>query len=113
MGIPLDEVYPEQVFNWRDVEVLRNFQRNGLDTYRELNVWYIDWEQKRLEALAKGCEGIPAHPIVDARGLSTQLAHKWLMSTQCYPFWRCDFFKLLLTKGLERIRRTLRGLTNS
>ncbi len=113
MGIPLDELYPEQIFNWRDVEVLRNFQRNGMAKYRELNIWYIDWEQKRLEALEKGYEGIPAQPIVDERGPSTQLAHKWLMSTQCYPFWRLDFFKLLIVKGLERIRRMLSGLTKS
>ena len=112
-GIPLDEVYPEQVFNWRDVEVLKNFQRNGIDKYRDLNIWYIDWEQKRLQALEKGCAGIPAHPIIDERGLSAKLAHRWLMYTQCYPFWRLAFFKLLITKGPERVWRILNGLAKS
>jgi glycosyltransferase involved in cell wall biosynthesis len=109
-GIPLDEEFPEQMFNWRDIEVLRNFERHGIARYRELNIWYIDWEEKRLEAKQQGCEGIPDHPIVDERSPGTRLAHRWLMRTQWYPFWRLAFIRLLFTKGLERLRGRLGGL---
>lgn len=106
-GIPLDEKFPLNVFNWRDVEVLRNFSRYGIARYTELNIWYIDWEAKRQEALAEGFTEIPSTPIVDERGFSTRLAHQWLMRTQLYPFWRFGFLKLLFTKGLQRLRLKL------
>ncbi len=106
-GIPLDEEFPGQQINWRDVEILRNFQRHGITRYRDLNIWYIDWEKKRLEALRQGYGGIPEQPVVDERSLSTRMAHDWLMRTQWYPFWRLGFFRLLFTKGLERLRRKL------
>jgi glycosyltransferase involved in cell wall biosynthesis len=109
MGIPLDEEFPEHVFNWRDVEVLRNFNRHGIDRYRELNIWYIDWEAKRKEALKLGYDELPSQPVVDSRGLSTRLAHHWLMRTQWYPFWRPGFIMLLFTKGLQRLRARFRG----
>lgn len=108
-GIALDEEFPEQMFNWRDVEVLRNFKRHGIERYRELNIWYIDWEKKRLEALDREYEDIPQNAVVDQRDLSTRLAHAWLIRTQWYPFWRLGFIKLLFSKGLERLRGKLHG----
>lgn len=109
MGIQIDREFPEEMFNWRDVEILRNFQRNGVLRYQDLNIWYIDWEKKRQIALASGYEGIPLSPIVDDRAFSTRVAHRWLIQTQWYPFWRINFIKLLFTKGLERILRIYRG----
>lgn len=108
MGIALDEEFPEHVFNWRDVEILRNLHRHGIDRYRELNIWYIDWEEKRKEAIKLGYDELPSQPVVDSRGLSTRLAHRWLMSTQCYPFWRLGFIRLLFTKGLQRLMTRFR-----
>lgn len=108
-GIKIDEEFPEQMFNWRDVEVLRNFKRHGIDRYQELNIWYIDWEKKRHEALEKGYDEIPEDPISDNRSLSTQLAHRWLMRTQHYPYWRLDFILLLFSKGFKRLIGKLRG----
>lgn len=108
-GIPLDQEFPSDIFNWRDVEVLRNFQRHGTQRYRELNIWYIDWEYKRQLALNDGHAGLPMTPITDDRDFSTRLAHKWLMRTQWYPFWRFDFIRLLLSKGWTKVLGNLRG----
>ena len=48
-GIKIDKEYPTDGYNWRDTEVLKNFNKNGLEIYENLNIWYIDWEAKRLE----------------------------------------------------------------
>jgi len=105
LGLQLDEEFPEQLFNWRDVEVLRNFKRFGIERYRDLNIWYINWEEKRLEAVKIGYKDIPESSIVDPRNLSTKMAHNWLMRTQLYPFWRIAFVKLLFIKLSERIKK--------
>jgi hypothetical protein len=111
-GISLEDEFPENFLNWRDIEILRNFQRYGTERYRELNIWYIDWEAKRLEATAEGVAGIPKDPINDERGISTRVAHEWLMRTQWYPFWRIDFIKLLFVKLVVRLRKKLNDTKN-
>ena len=108
-GIKIDEEYPENSYNWRDTEVLKNFKKNGAKFYKNINIWYINWEEKRQEAIKRGIENIPDKPITDPRDLSTKLAHKFLMKYQMYPFWRIDFYKLLIEKGIERLERIIRN----
>ncbi len=104
-GIVIEE-YPSDGYNWRDTEVLKNFRKYGLEFYKNLNIWYIDWEAKRQEALKLGItENIPKESIIDPRDISTRLAHQFLMKYQKYPFWRVDFYKLLVQKGIEKIKR--------
>ncbi len=110
--IAVDEQFLEAKLNWRDIEVLRNFERYGTAKYKDLNIWYLDWEKKRLEALGFNYEGLPSEPILDERSISTRAAHRWLMKTQLYPFWRWDFVKLLLSKGAVRLWRKLSGYTS-
>ena len=54
---------PEQKFYWYDAEVLRFFKRYGLKPFRHLNIWRVDWEQKRQLAVAAGEGGLPGQPI--------------------------------------------------
>jgi uncharacterized C2H2 Zn-finger protein len=108
-GINLLDEYPSTLLNWRDREVLRNFKKNGAKYYENINIWYINWESKRLEAKAIGLNDIPGEEIYDRRDLSTKIAHWWVRKTQFYAFWRLDFFMLLLTKGPNKIVSWLRN----
>lgn len=99
LEIPIDQKYPDEIFNWRDLVVLENFKENGINRYKDLNIWYIDWEKKREEALELGyVDEVPEKKIVDPRDFSTILAHNFLMRYQKYPFWKIDFFLLLFEK---------------
>lgn len=105
LGIPIDNIYPNEGFNWRDLEVLKNFKKNGVKKYKDLNIWNIDWEQKR--AMAKKLypdSTIPATSIIDPRDFSTKLAHSFLMKYQTYPFWRLNFFKLIIQKIFSKLK---------
>jgi hypothetical protein len=104
-GIKIDEKYDFSLFNWRDAEVLKNFDRFGVYKYKNLNIWFIDWEQKRVAAEQLKIKGIPKNFIVDPRGLSDRWAHKFLMKYQVYPFWRFEFHKLLFEKFMERVKK--------
>ena len=105
-NIKIDKEYPIDAYNWRDTEILKNFYKFGLSNYKNLNIWYIDWEKKRQEAIRLGItDNIPIIPIIDPRDISTKLAHLFLMKYQKYPFWRFNFYKLLIEKAKERLRR--------
>lgn len=104
LGVNLLEEYPDIGLNYRDKEVLRNFQIHGLERYKDLNIWYIDWEYKRKEALKVCLTEVPCSPINDPRDMSAKLAHLWVMRTQLYAFWRLDFMKLLLQKGPQKLK---------
>ena len=104
LGIPINNEYPQEGFNWRDLEVLKNFKIYGLDNYKDLNIWNIDWEKKRKTAKKKYPDSIiPEKPIVDPRDFSTKKAHSFLMKYQMYPFWRINFFKLLIEKLMTKL----------
>jgi hypothetical protein len=107
-GIELMDEYTDKTLNYRDKEVLRNFKKNGSDFYKNLNIWYIDWESKRQEAIKLGVEEIPNYIIIDTRNGSTKLAHWWVTKTQFYAFWRLDFLKLLLYKGPKKLLRYIK-----
>jgi len=103
LNIAIDKEYKELKYNWRDTEVLRNFKKYGIDKYKDLNIWYINWEKKREDAIKLGVEGIYDKQIIDPRDYSTKLAHEFVMKYQLYPFWRVDFYKLLFQKGIEKM----------
>ena len=98
-NIKIDREFKDTELNWRDVEVLKTFNKNGIEDYKNLNIWeHINWEAKRLEALKKDIDQIPQFIINDPRSLSTKLGHKFLNRYQLYPFWKMDFFKLIIKK---------------
>ena len=104
MNLKIDMEYSEGQYNWRDTEVLKNFEKYGTYKYKNLNIWYINWEKKRKEAILLKLEGVPSDVIVDPRGLSDKLSHWFLMKYQFYPFWRLNFYKLLGEKVAEKVR---------
>ncbi|MBT5492203.1 hypothetical protein HOK00_08255 [bacterium] len=106
-GINIDEEYSSYAYNWRDSEVLKNFLREGVEKYMGLNIWYIDWEDKRKKAINLGIDNIPKEIIIDPRDWSTKKAHMFLMKYQMYPFWKIDFYKLLVVKAIENIKRKI------
>jgi hypothetical protein len=103
-GIPLLEEYSDYDLNWRDIEVLNNFDRYGIDRYKNLNIWYIDWNQKKQKLINQGLWNGDMSPVSDPRNFSTRLSHAWLMKTQLYPFWRFNFFVLIIEKLLTMIK---------
>jgi hypothetical protein len=97
-GININEVYERHDLNWRDLEILRNFKKYGLDYYKNVNIWYIDWELKRKEAMElPGYDGY-SRKIIDPRDLSTKMAHWWVTRFQRYAYWRFDFIKFAVKK---------------
>jgi hypothetical protein len=103
-GIPLLEEYTNESLNWRDLEALRNFKKYGIKYYERINIWYINWEAKRQEAIALGyIDEMPNTTVLDERNISTKLAHWWVTNTQLYAFWRWDFLKLLVMKVVQKI----------
>ena len=105
-GIPINQEFPKDGYNWRDTEVLKNFEKYGVKNYKDLNIWYINWEDKRQEAIKlDNINHFPRQAIKDPRDFSTKLAHRFLMKYQMYPFWRIKFYTLLIEKGIEKIKR--------
>lgn len=107
-GIRLLDQYPGTDLNWRDKEVLRNFKKNTPEFYKDLNIWYIDWESKRQEAIKCGLTEIPESIILDVRGISAKLAQWWVTKTQFYAFWRADFIVFLFRNGPQKILRLIK-----
>lgn len=105
LGIAIDKTYQINQYNWRDTEVLKNFEKYGVEKYKSLNIWYINWDVKRCLGKELGIDGISEQQICDPRSIGDKMAHSFLMKTQLYPFWRFDFFRLLFQKFTEKIKR--------
>lgn len=104
IGLKINKTFDDDTFNWRDAEVLKNFNIYGIERYDKTNIWYIDWEKKRQHALRMGLPNIPSFEIVDPRSLSTRLAHKFLNKYQMYPFWTIDSLRLVISKGPNKLK---------
>ncbi len=76
-GIDVNHFDDRQLY-WFDVEVLRLFEKNGAAHFRWLDIWDINWEQKRTKALALSYAGVPKNPIKDPRGAVIKFYH-WLL----------------------------------
>jgi len=103
-GIPLLEVYSDSDLNWRDLEVLKNFEKYGLDKYKNLNIWYINWNQKKQKLINQQLWDGNLAIVSDPRDFSTRLSHAWIMKTQLYPFWRFNFIVLVVEKILAKLK---------
>lgn len=108
IGLKICQTYDDDdIFSWRDEEVLKNFNKYGLDRYAKTLIWHINWEKKRQQALTKGLQNVPSFEIVDPRSLSTRLAHKFIMKYQKYPFWTIDFIRLIISKAANIVKRKI------
>lgn len=108
LGLPLMDTYDPSVLNWRDIEVLKNFDRYGTDKYKELNIWYIDWDMKKKQAIEFGLWKGSLDAIADPRGLYTKICHKWVINTQLYPIWKISVWKLFFNKLVDKIRKQIK-----
>lgn len=61
-GVELSSIAVEPFF-WPDWEVLRMFERHGVETFRNVDIWSFDWEALRQEGVRRGVAGIPEQPI--------------------------------------------------
>ena len=61
-GINLSD-FPATNFYWQDAEVLKYFAVYGTKRFAWLDIWDVDWEQKRQQALALGLAGMPDFTI--------------------------------------------------
>lgn len=61
-GIELSSIEVEPFF-WSDWEVLRMFKQHGTDTFRNIDIWSVDWETLRQEGVKRGVRGLPEEPI--------------------------------------------------
>jgi glycosyltransferase involved in cell wall biosynthesis len=86
-GIDLENFSDEQLY-WYDVEVLRHFKEKGAAYFAPIDLWEVDWEEKRLLAKAQGYEGIPDEPISDPRTREQRLYHAYLHRFFRTPPWR-------------------------
>jgi glycosyltransferase involved in cell wall biosynthesis len=68
-GIDLEH-FAEAPLYWYDVEVLRSFKQYGVQCFAALDIWDVDWEQKRQLALAQDQDEMPDEPINDPRSWS-------------------------------------------
>jgi glycosyltransferase involved in cell wall biosynthesis len=86
-GIDLEN-FEEEPLYWYDVEVLRYFKEKGTAYFTAIDLWRVDWEQKRLIAKAQGYEGIPDQPVIDPRTVEQRLYHAYLHRFFRTPPWR-------------------------
>jgi glycosyltransferase involved in cell wall biosynthesis len=87
VGVNLERFEESPVY-WYDVEVLRSFAKKGAGFFASIDLWDVDWEEKRRLAKAQGHAGISDAPIVDPRSPEQRLYHAYLHRFFRTPFWR-------------------------
>jgi len=116
MGVDLEHFAEEELY-WYDIEVLRFFAQHGVKSFADLDIWDVDWEQKRQLALAQGYDGLPVKPIRDPRNPEQRLYHAYLHRYIDTPWWRLNPLKVArrMAKrlGLKRAHLEQRGITQS
>lgn len=69
--------FPDEVLYWYEVDVLRQFARLGEHYFKWLDIWDIDWEDRRRSAIANGVYNISRHTIDDPRNFFIRIYHKY------------------------------------
>jgi glycosyltransferase involved in cell wall biosynthesis len=95
-GIDLEH-FAEAPLYWYDVEVLRFFRQYGVQCFAALDIWDVDWEQKRQLALAQDQDGMPDEPINDPRSWSLRRYHAYLRENYHTP--RLVYYALRVPLG--------------
>jgi hypothetical protein len=102
---------------WQELDVLRIFGEQGTRPFAGIDIWDVDWEQRRQEAIALGWPHVPARPIVDPRSLEQRLSHAYLQRFFRVPPWRDpkEIWRLpvagirsaVRAAGISRLRRPI------
>jgi glycosyltransferase involved in cell wall biosynthesis len=106
-GVDLEN-FSEKPLYWYDIEVLRCFKEKGPDYFAAIDLWDVNWEEKRQLAKARGYEEIPDEPIVDPRSLEQRLYHAYIAKFFHSPPWRDPLGMLRIMD--RRFRKTARAL---
>jgi hypothetical protein len=72
-GIDMRSVL-DQSPHWQDIELLRLMKKHGERRFWFDDIWDMDWESVRQEALRRGMNGVPDHPVRRAPALA-----RWAM----------------------------------
>jgi glycosyltransferase involved in cell wall biosynthesis len=112
LGIDL-ESFEEAPLYWYDVEVLRYFKEQGPEFFAPVDLWDVDWEQKRQLAMAQGFKDIGEAPIVDPRSAEERLYHTYLHRFFLTPPWRAPRELIQLPVRWLRQRARSLGLNRS
>lgn len=83
-GIDMHAIRIEGTY-WWDWEVLRLFAVHGLECFRGLDVWDVDWEELRRAGLARGEPGLPEREIVRPGSPRHELLGRLLKATARHP----------------------------
>lgn len=75
-GIHMEEIYSEQL-HWMDIEVLKKMSTLGPKYFSLLDIWYVDWEKKRLLAIKSGEIHVPNFEIKDPRNMLIKIYHSF------------------------------------
>lgn len=74
-GIDLEN-FPEETIYWFDFEVLKYLSKYGIDNFQYLDIWDINWEQKRQVAAHLGQLNSVTGKIVDPRNFVIKFYHR-------------------------------------
>ena len=93
--------FPSQDLFWYEEEVLGIFAEHGVQQFAKLDIWDVDWEEKRIVALAQGCQKVPTEPIKDPRSFDVKLYHQHLGKKYQTPRWY--FLKNKISVKIKRV----------
>jgi len=82
-GIELSSIQVERFF-WSDWEILRMFQKYGIENFRGVDIWSVDWEALRRIGIEMGISGIPQTPLQAPLRRRDRWLHSALKRTQYY-----------------------------
>ncbi len=75
--IDLLNFHKEELY-WYDIEVLKWFKQYGINRFKWLDIWDIDWEKKRQIAIKRGTKDLPENGIKDSRPFYIKFYHNYL-----------------------------------
>lgn len=78
-GIDISSVSREGKYHW-DKDLLQYFEKFGVEKFRRLAVWDIDWSKVHHDLYPQE----PTKPFCDPRSWLEKLIHRWLEVTQPY-----------------------------
>ena len=92
-GIDMTSFYQAPFYYW-DQELLDLFSKYGVNKFRKLDIWQINWQEMYQKTEYKSLEPIP---LFDPRNLFDKLIHQWLFNTQQHSLrWRIRLIQNLL-----------------
>lgn len=78
-GININAFRTERIYRW-DRELLEMFKTHGVEHFRRLAIWDVNWGQKHSDLYGS----MPPPEIRDPRSTFEKAVHRWLHDTQPY-----------------------------